>query len=156
MINQRAFTVLQMITAFFMIGLLIVLIILIIDPQRQLAETRNARRVGDSEALLSALNQYVIDHNEVPLGIDGDLRVLGTDSSGCDINCWDKLSIKVKASGCLDLQSSLIPKYLINIPTDPLLGTNEITYYAVRRTSNNRLAVYSCAAELSRDLTIIQ
>ncbi len=156
MINKRAFTALQTITAFFMIGLLVALIILIIDPQRQLAQTRNARRAGDSEALLTALNQYVIDNNQAPPGIDGNLRVLGTANFDCNINCWDQVSIRVKATSCLDLKPYLTPKYLLDIPSDPLLGTSEITYYAVRKTSNNRLAVYSCASELNHDLTIIQ
>ncbi|MEI7619949.1 MAG: type II secretion system protein [Candidatus Falkowbacteria bacterium] len=154
--DKRAFTALETITAFFVIGLLIAIIVLVINPQRQISETRNSRRISDTGSILEAISSYVIDNSEFPPGIDGQLRVLGTAKSGCDVRCWSSLPVEIGTTDCLDLKLSLIPKYLNNIPTDPLLGTVEKTYYAVKKNNNNRIVVYSCGSELDKDLTISQ
>jgi len=148
--TRRAFTVLQTIAAFFMIGMLVSIIIFVVNPQRQLAETRNSKRVADAGTILTAINEYVIDHNSAPAGMDDTLRVIGTANVGCNLNCWTG----VGTSSCLNLAPILTPKYLLDIPMDPILGTAERTYFAVRKKANDRIVVYSCGAELGENLTI--
>lgn len=154
--NKSAFSALETLTAFFIIGLLIAMISLVVDPQRRLAETRNSKRSSDIIQISSAINQYMLDNHESPPGIDGIPRILGTARSGCDIGCWEGQSYGVGAADCLDLKSYLAPQYLSDIPMDPQGGSPEITYYAVSRESNDRFVVYSCNSELGRDISIIQ
>jgi type II secretory pathway pseudopilin PulG len=57
---------------------------------------------------------------------------------------------------CIDLSDSLVPKYLAGIPIDPKEGTSENSYYAVRKSENNRITVVSCDAEIVDNLSITQ
>ncbi len=154
--NKLAFSALETLTAFFIIGLLVAMISLVVDPQRRLAETRNSKRSSDIIQISSAINQYMLDNHEVPLGVNGIPRILGTAQSGCDISCWEGASYGVGAASCLDLRPYLVPKYLSDIPIDPQAGNSEITYYAVSRDGNDRIVVYSCNSELGWDISITQ
>ncbi|MFA4942826.1 MAG: hypothetical protein WC564_04280 [Patescibacteria group bacterium] len=148
----KAFTSFEVLTVIFMIGLIVVLIILLVNPQKRLAEMRNSRRSSDVQAISNAINQYIIDNQEAPAGIDNSLRIIGQANSGCNIRCGRAIG----ASSCLNLRPSLVPKYLSDIPSDYLLGDSNLTYYAVKMSDNNRIIVYSCKSELGVDLTVSQ
>ena len=57
------------------------------------------------------------------------------------------------ATSCLNL-SPLAPTYVVNVPTDPTLGTPQKTYYAIKKDVNNRLTVYSCNPELGDTIVV--
>ncbi|PIP34337.1 hypothetical protein COX21_03455 [Candidatus Falkowbacteria bacterium CG23_combo_of_CG06-09_8_20_14_all_41_10] len=145
--NKPAFATMEALAAVLIIGFLIVIFILFIHPPKQFADARNVRRTSNVGTILTALNQYIIDNGAGPPGVDGIWRVLGTADSSCNINCAKKIPTGIEAAGCLDLTPYLVPKYLLNIPSDPKLGKPEITYYAVRQTINGRIEVLSCGLE---------
>jgi hypothetical protein len=55
---------------------------------------------------------------------------------------------------CLDLSSILIPDYLSEIPSDPQVGSSEKTYYAIKKSQNDRINVISCSPELQKTIMI--
>ena len=86
--NNKAFTLLEILLVVAAISILAGIVIIAINPSKQLGDTRNAQRQSDVETLSNALYQYAIDNNGLlPSGIDSNLRMLGTDSSGCDVSC---------------------------------------------------------------------
>ena len=59
------------------------------------------------------------------------------------------------SDACLDL-SGLAPKYIASIPVDPLDGSVEKTFYAIKRDENNRFQMYACHAELEQDISAVR
>jgi len=120
--NQKAFTLLEMLLVIAIIAILAGIVIIAINPGRQLAQARNAQRASDLRALHSAVQQYYIDNKAWPTTtMPSDLTEV------CDVDG--------NPLGCLDL-SNLVPNYLPAIPTDPqaTVGTNY--QIAINPTSN--------------------
>jgi type II secretory pathway pseudopilin PulG len=82
-----AFTLIEILLAVAAVVILAAIVILAINPSRQLAQTRNSERSVEVKSLLDAVNQYAIDNPSLPSGIDSNLHMLGTATSGCDIAC---------------------------------------------------------------------
>ncbi len=107
--KNRAFTLLEMLLVIAIIAILAGIVIVAINPGRQLAQARNSQRWNDIRSLHSAVQQYYIDNKEWPAGLDqaeADGTMLDVCRSG-------------ETSGCLDLESALVPDYLSAIPEDP-------------------------------------
>jgi len=51
-------------------------------------------------------------------------------------------------TACLDLSTSLTPDYIPAIPYDPLVGSDNKTYYAISRRADQGVTVIACQAEL--------
>lgn len=86
--KNKGFTLLEILLVIAVISILAGIVILAINPSKQLAEARNSERHSDTRTLLDALYQYSIDHNgNLPKEIDTSLRMIGTDSSGCEVEC---------------------------------------------------------------------
>jgi len=67
---------------------------------------------------------------------------------------YDISGSETTASSCLDLSSYLVDTYLYQIPKDPKYGTDQKTYYAVKETTNGRIKVYACKAELEETISV--
>src|SRR3989338_2753984 len=88
MTNKRGFTLLEILLVVAAIGILAGIVIVAINPGKQLATTRNTTRRADVGTLSNAFYQYAIDHgSRFPSGIDTTLRMIGTSASGCNVNC---------------------------------------------------------------------
>lgn len=89
-INSRrvGFTLVELLLVTGIIGILASIVIVAVNPGRQLAQARNTQRRGHINVLLNAINQYQIDHTgTLPTGLNGTLRMLGTALSGCSVSC---------------------------------------------------------------------
>lgn len=85
---RRGFTLIELLLSIGIIGVLAAIVIVAINPTRQLASSRNAMRRSDTKQIVSALQQYKVDNNgSLPDGIDTSLRMIGTDVSGCNTLC---------------------------------------------------------------------
>jgi len=84
----NAFTLIEILLVIALMGILAVIVIIAINPGRQLAQARNAQRRNDVKTILNALNSYGIDkRGSLPAGLDGTLVMLGTGVSGCNVAC---------------------------------------------------------------------
>ncbi len=57
------------------------------------------------------------------------------------------------SAACLDLPD-LIPDYIASMPYDPTTGSPAQTYYAIKKSANNRVTVYSCTPELNKVISV--
>lgn len=70
------------------ISILAGIVIVAINPGKQLQDARNTARQVDTHTIANAIYQYTLDHDGVPpTGLTSTLRLLGTDQSGCAVSC---------------------------------------------------------------------
>ena len=63
---RRGFTLLEILLVVGIIAILAGIVIVAINPSRQLATVRNTQRVSDLKQIYNAMTQYYIDHNAYP------------------------------------------------------------------------------------------
>jgi len=152
--NKQGFTLLEILLVVAAIGILAGIVIVALNPTKQLGETRNAQRSSDVNAIMNAVYQYSIDHSgSMPAGLDavaGSSQVLGTDGSGCNTTCGAVTTV----AACVDLSGDLVPTYIVDIPTDPSTGTGSNTDYYINKSGNGRLAVGACDPEQGATISI--
>lgn len=151
---RTGFTLIELLVSIGILGVLAAVVLVAINPTKQLAESRNGVRRQDSKTILSALQQYVIENGALPSGIDTTLRMIGTDSAGCAVACPE--SGDTTADACIDLQSPLVPVFVSGLPADPRVGSGAKSYYAVQLLPSSRLQVVACGSELEATIAVQQ
>jgi len=133
--SKKGFTLLEILLVVGIISILAGIVILALNPSKQLGDTRNAQRRSDVLTILNSVYQYSIDNNggldEI---VDGDDPL--EQSETCDANGTD----------AMDLTDSLIgdnAKYIVEIPTDPNAEDplTDSEYYVTQSDNTNRITV---------------
>jgi len=137
----KAFTLLEILLVVAAIGILAAIVIVAINPQRQLGKVRDAERQSEVGTLKDGIEQYSLDKNgEYPSGIE-----VNTYKEVCDTEA-------VAPSNCPDYYvdlSGLVPEQLAAIPRDPQASdTNENTGYEVGKDENGNIAVKASDTEI--------
>lgn len=145
--NRDGFTLLEILLVVAAIAILASIVIIAINPTKQLGETRDAQRSADVNTVMNALYQYSLDNNgNFPAGVDattGTSQVLGLDTTGCNTTCTNANGGSSEVS-CVDLSTDLVADYLVDIPFDPSTGDADNTDYYINVDGNNRLVVGAC------------
>lgn len=143
--SVRGFTLLEILLVVGIIAILAGIVILAINPTKQLGDTRNAQRRSDVLTILNAIYQFSIDHN-------GILPASTTLASNGEVDC---LTAGMDAK---DLDTELVTSsstYLVSIPHDPSIdgsgytsGTSDSGYNVVKLDSGR---VTVCAVDAAND-----
>jgi type IV pilus assembly protein PilA len=137
-IQKRGFTLLEILLVIAAIGILAAIVLIAINPNRQLAQARDATRQSDITIIQKALDQYLIDNRVYPPSVStipGYICNTGTETPPGSIVCGSNIDLRV-----------LVPTYLAAIPKDPS-ATGISTGYIVSIASNNRITVTASLAE---------
>jgi prepilin-type N-terminal cleavage/methylation domain-containing protein len=152
--KTKGFTLLEILLVVAAIAILAGIVILALNPTKQLGDTRNAQRRSDVNTILNGVYQYAIDNSgSFPTNIDSvttSAQVLGTAGSGCDTTCTATTTV----AACADITSDLVSTYLVGIPSDPSDGSVTNTDYYIDKDVNGRITVGSCDAEQSAVIEI--
>lgn len=144
--NQRTakgFTLLEILLVIALIAILASIVIIAINPSKQLADGKNAQRRSDVNTILNAVYQYAIDNNgTIPATII---------ESTCD-NTATKLICKAAQGGTCATGTDLTvltasEKYLPSLPADPTGATSDGTGYYIAKSANGRITVCAPSAE---------
>lgn len=72
--KNSAFTMMEMLMVIAIISIMATLVIIAINPSKQMAQGRNTQRAADVNSIQKALYQYVIDGNPIPTSITSELQ----------------------------------------------------------------------------------
>jgi prepilin-type N-terminal cleavage/methylation domain-containing protein len=146
--NQRGFTLLEVLLVVAIIAILAGIVIIAINPGKQLGDSRNAQRSADVTSILNAVYQYSLDNNgALPTGISASaVEICATDAANCTSPAAVDLTV-LTTNG----------KYLVSIPKDPQCATvcaaNGVGYRILKDT-NGRITVNAPSAEQGKTISV--
>ena len=140
--NQKGFTLIEMLLVVATIAILAGIVILAINPARQVANVRNAQRSYGARQILDAVYQYIAEKGLVPSAITTTATEICKTSAG-SCTAFIDLSILTDSG-----------TYLVAIPRDPLITTGNGTGYTIQKDSNNRITVVATNAEVGVTISL--
>ena len=134
---QKGFTLIELLLVIGIIAILASIVIVAINPNKQLGDARNAQRRADVNTILNAVYQYAIDHNGALPGtpaIDTVTRgICKSDAASCG---GAGLSLRI-----------LTGAYVVKLPFDPQTTSATGTNYTIVKDASNRITVAAPGAE---------
>jgi prepilin-type N-terminal cleavage/methylation domain-containing protein len=131
---RRGFTLLEILLVIATIGILASIVLVAINPTRQIAQLRNAERRVEINSIQQAIEQYFANTRSYPTGITAAMQ---------------NICINGNTVNCLNL-ATLVPDYIPEIPIDP----QGEAYTVGINTTNNRLRISAGQAELGEIIAI--
>ncbi|MDO8571052.1 MAG: type II secretion system protein [bacterium] len=148
--SQQGFTLLEILLVVAAIAILAGIVILAINPTKQLGDTRNAQRKSDVNTILNAVYQHAVDNN----------GTLSTAILAENTTCANTVGAEICKTGgvCTGLTDLSVltttQKYLVSMPTDPTgSGTNN-TGYRITKSANGRITLCATSAEQSATVSV--
>ena len=120
--SLRGFTLIELLLVIGIIAILASIVIVAINPTKQLGDARNAQRRSDVNSVLNAVYQYAIDN-------DGNIPsvITGTRTEVCS-----SATEATDCTGLIDL-AVLTGTYLFTIPLDPQETNAAHSGYAIQQ-----------------------
>lgn len=142
--KKHAFTLIEVLLVVVIIAILAGIVIIAVNPGRQIAQTNNSQRRNDVRAILDAVHQYGVDHRgALPAAITATATVIGS------------------ATGQTNICSDLVSTYLASMPYDPTATgahytgcTDYNTAYTILEDTNGRVTVAAPSAELAETIVV--
>ena len=138
----KGFTLIEILLVVAAIAILAGIVIIAINPNKQLCETRNAQRHADVLTILNAVYQYSIDNGAIPSTITASTTdICRTDAPSC--------------TGVIDLSAlTTNGKYIVALPIDPTGTSSTSTSYQIAKDTNGRITVSAPNAEQSVTISV--
>lgn len=158
--QAQGFTLLEVLLVVAIISILAGIVIIAINPGKNLGDTRNAQRSADVNTILNATYQYELDNNGSLPGIGSRTGAVAISSTATEI-CSATAST---CTGLVDLNAlSTNGKYVVSIPGDPTCPSGPTggtacnangAGYKIGLTSNGRLQVTAPQAENGKTISV--
>lgn len=148
--TRSGFTLVELLLVIGILGILATVLIIAVNPVRQLAKARDTQREADLVAILSAVLQYSSEHSGALPDTDGDPETSNFPSSltciGTGGGCFD-------LGGAGDTGEEITPVYLVTMPLDPQTGTAADSDYLIMVDVNGHLTASASGETKTVSLT---
>jgi len=142
--TKKGFTLIEVLLVIVIISILAGIVIVAINPARQIAQSNNTQRDADVKAILDSVAEYAIDNRgSLPASITTAALEMGS------------------GAGLVNICADLVPTYLSAMPYDPTNTTASYTScssytsgYNISKDADNRVTVAAPNAELSEVISI--
>ena len=139
---KKGFTLLEVLLVVAIIAILAGIVILALNPTKQLGESKNAQRRADVNTILNAVYQYAIDNNGT---IPATITTSATEICKTAGICTSLIDLSVLTAA---------EKYITALPTDPTGSSTNGTGYTIVKTANNRVTVSATHAEQGATISV--
>lgn len=141
---SKGFTLIELLVVIGILGILLAIVLIAINPAAQFAQANNTARTNDVNTILNAVHQYGADHRGV---LPAGMPAAGATEEISDAEA--------------DICAALVPDYVSLLPVDP--DTNDgiaiadcaqvggyVTNYSITRDASGRVTVSAPGAEAVR------
>ena len=135
---KKGFTLLEILLVIAAIGILAAIVLIAINPNKQIAQARDTVRQADINTIQKVLEQYLIDNKAYPISI--------STTPGYICNTASLQTGGPACTGFVDLKV-LVPNYIAEIPRDPQATGTNTGYIVSINPSNNKIYVQASLAE---------
>jgi prepilin-type N-terminal cleavage/methylation domain-containing protein len=142
--RREAFTLIELLVVIGIVGILLAITLIAINPSRQFALANNAKRSADVNTIINAVSQVLVDTR----GIIPPMIPTGTPAP-------------ISSSGVPGLCATIVPRYVAALPNDPQQTTGGYagdcssydTGYTIVR-DGTRVTVSAPLAELGEVISV--
>ena len=135
---RRGFTLIELLLVIGIIAILAAIVIVAINPTKQLGDARNAQRRSDVNTILNAVYQYSIDNTG---NLPSTITAVSTEicKSGVNVACGATINLNM-----------LTGSYLVGLPNDPSgVGAGSQTNYWIMRDATTKRVTVTAPAGLN-------
>jgi prepilin-type N-terminal cleavage/methylation domain-containing protein len=145
--KTKGFTLIEILLVIALIAILATAIIVALNPRQQIVEANNTARTSHINAILSAVNQYMVKNK----GILPDTIPI---TASCNESAANQICLTgVDCVSGVDLSVLTDNQlYMVSMPVDPYCESTEVTCYSISQSENGRVTV--CAPEAEGDVEI--
>lgn len=127
--QKKGFTLLEILLVIAAIGILAAIVLIAINPNKQIEAARTAQRRSDINSIAKAVQQFIIDNGGSYPGVLQNIPIGGT------------IGLCISCSNGINLTSTLVPTYIAAIPIPPDVNGQ----YTVTKTANGVSTGYDSA-----------
>jgi len=153
------FTLIELLIVIAVLAILAGIVMVALNPKARFEDSRNARRMSDIEAVLSAIKLYQIDNGGAYIANLQDATADMYYQIGLGSNCNDYCASGqiVLQTDCLDLQELSDTGYIPSIPIDPgdQAATEDETRYYIVKKSVGTIEIGACSPEQGSNSLIL-
>lgn len=151
--KQQGFTLVEVLLVVVIIAILAGVVIVAINPARQISQANNTQRNSDVKTLLDGIHQYAIDkRGALPAALaipEGSTELAA-------------IEIGSTATTEVDICADIVPVYIAKLPIDPTDADATFTTctaayhtgYTVAVDADGRVTVAAPSAELSETISV--
>ncbi len=151
---QAGFTLLEVLLVVAIIAILAGIVIIAINPGKNLGDARNSQRSADVNTIINGTYQYILDNN-------GNLPAVGARTGAVAISTTPTEICVTTGSTCTGLVDLAVlttnGKYLVAIPKDPSCPTGcnaNGVGYTIAKDVNGRLVVNAPGVENGKTIQV--
>ena len=132
---KKGFTLIELLVVIGILGILLAIVLIAINPARQFAQANNTARESDVNSLLNSIHQYAADNKGL---LPENMPAKGAAAE------------TIEGTGGADICASISPTYIAQLPVDPSLNLPAVGDCTVKTYNTG----YTVAVDASGRVTV--